>query len=83
VFIIERIIEAMDIEYNPTVENITLSPTQEKLMVQAIEHIMSAPSSLKATTRWQFWFKQIWEAGRTEALDDCASSNNEEGYSKY
>lgn len=56
-----------EVKYEPTVENITLTPEQNRLMVQAISHINEAPSTLKALTRWQFWFRKIWDSGYAAA----------------
>ena len=53
----------VDVIYNPTLDNIKLTPEQEHLMLQAIEHIEDAPTAIKKTTRWQFWFRQIWDQG--------------------
>jgi predicted adenine nucleotide alpha hydrolase (AANH) superfamily ATPase len=52
-----------DVAYNPTLENIRLTPEQDALMVQMISHINDAPTTIKALTRWQFWFRQIWDGG--------------------
>ena len=54
-------------EYKPTLENIILTPEQEALMVQAIKHINEAPSTIKKVTRWQFWFRQIYDDGKSAA----------------
>lgn len=63
----------MNIEYNPTLENISLTEEQEILMVQAMQHICDAPSALKKTTRCQFWFKQIWKSGYEQALKEASN----------
>jgi len=60
----------MEIKYEPTLPNITLTPEKESIFVQAIKHIMDSPTALKKTTRAQFWFNQIWNHGRDEAIKD-------------
>ena len=53
-------------DYDPTLKNIQLTPAQEMLMVEAIKHIEDAPTAMKKTTRWQFWFRKIWDTAQLE-----------------
>ena len=52
-----------EIPYNPTTENIRLTPEQDGIMCQMISHIKDAPTVIKSLTRWQFWFRQVWDRG--------------------
>lgn len=47
----------------PTLEEITLTPEQEALMVEMIKDVTSAPTDLKALVRYQKWTKKIFLAG--------------------
>ena len=60
--------EFPEVEYQATLDKINLSPRQEHLMLQAIQHIHDAPTTLKKTVRWQFWFRQIWDAGHRDGV---------------
>jgi hypothetical protein len=46
----------------PTLEEIQLTPEQEKLMVEMIREVLSTEVPLKQSVYFQKWTKKIWEA---------------------
>lgn len=51
------------IPYNPTPENIKITPVQESLMYRARRHIEDAKNTKEYEDRWSFWFRAIYDAG--------------------
>lgn len=67
-----------DLDYDPTLENITLTKEQDALMCQMIRHTQEAPNVLKALTRWQFWIRKVWAAGFDAGYAAGLASSEEE-----
>ncbi len=65
----------IDFTYKATLENIKLTKQQDELMVCAIKHIQDTPNLIKKTTRWQFWFRKIWDSGKASANEKMLLDN--------
>ena len=63
---------------NKSVDDITLDAEQEKLMVEMIEDVKSAPTTLRELVRYQKHTKRIYRAGYAardadfQKLKECA-----------
>ena len=71
----------MKTKYEPTLGNTSLNAEQHDLMVEAIDHIEASPCALKKLTRWQFWFRKIYDMGYEAGADSCIGTHSEEGTS--
>lgn len=66
--------EINQIKYDPTPENIAISPELESIMVQAMKHVETAESPLKRLVRWQFWMRKAYDLGRDAGIRESMNA---------
>lgn len=59
----------MDLEYKPTVDNITLTKELDEIVTASIKWILEKDlPAMKQMTRLQFWFRKAYDQGKIDSI---------------